>query len=64
MERPALPQPELLPLPEGVASERLVVRAYRPGDGAAFFAGLAPHRDELMRWMMWPQRHQQPADSE
>jgi RimJ/RimL family protein N-acetyltransferase len=64
MRRPALSQPELLPLPEGVASERVLVRAYRPGDGAAFFAGLAPHRDELMRWMMWPQRHQQPADSE
>ena len=64
MERPALSQPELLPLPEGVASERLLVRAYRPGDGAAFFGGLAPYRDELTRWMMWPQRHQQPADSE
>jgi RimJ/RimL family protein N-acetyltransferase len=64
MERPALAQPELLPLPDGVASDRVVVRRYRPGDGAAFFAGLAPHRDELMRWMVWPQRHQQPADSE
>ncbi len=63
-ERPALPQPELLPLPDGVASDRLVVRRYRRDDGDAFFAGLAPHRDELMRWMMWPQRHQQPADSE
>jgi RimJ/RimL family protein N-acetyltransferase len=63
-ERPALSQPELLPLPDGVASDRLVVRRYRPGDGAAFFAGLAPHRDELMRWMTWPQNHQQVADSE
>lgn len=60
----AVPQPELLPLPDGVASERLVVRRFRPGDGAALFAALAPHRDELMRWMAWPQRHQQVADSE
>ncbi|MGB2817413.1 MAG: GNAT family N-acetyltransferase [Burkholderiaceae bacterium] len=64
MERPALSQPELLPLPEGVASERVIARRYRPGDGTAFFAGLAPHRDELMRWMMWPQRHQEVAVSE
>jgi RimJ/RimL family protein N-acetyltransferase len=63
-ERPAQAQPELLALPDGVASERLVVRRYRPGDGAAFFEALAPHRDELTRWMVWPQRHQQPADSE
>ena len=63
-ERPAVAQPELLPLPEGVASERVVVRRYRPGDGAAFFAALAAHRDELMRWMIWPQRHQEIADSE
>ena len=64
LERPALSQPELLPLPDGVASDRLVVRRYRPGDGEAFFAGLAPHRDELMRWMLWPQRHQRVEDSE
>jgi RimJ/RimL family protein N-acetyltransferase len=64
MERPALSQPELLPLPDSVASDRLIVRRYRRGDGKAFFAGLAPHRDELMRWMLWPQRHQKEADSE
>jgi RimJ/RimL family protein N-acetyltransferase len=64
MERPAQLRPELLPLPDGVASDRLVVRRYRRGDGKAFFDGLAPHRDELMRWMMWPQRHQKLADSE
>ena len=63
-ERPALPQPELLALPDGIASDRLLVRRYRPGDGGSFFAGLAPHRDELMRWMVWPQNHRQPADSE
>jgi RimJ/RimL family protein N-acetyltransferase len=63
-DRPALSQPELLPLPEGVASDRLAVRRYQPGDGEAFFCGLAPHRDELMRWMTWPQNHQQLADSE
>jgi RimJ/RimL family protein N-acetyltransferase len=63
-ERPAQARPELLPLPEGVASARVVVRRYRPGDGAAFFSGLAPQRAEMMQWMMWPQKHQRPEDSE
>jgi len=63
-ERPAQSKPELLPLPDGVASGRVLVRRYRPGDGAAFFAGLAPQRAELMQWMMWPQKHQRPEDSE
>jgi RimJ/RimL family protein N-acetyltransferase len=64
VERPAQPRPELLSLPDGVAGDRVIVRRYRPGDGERFFAGLAPHRDELMRWMVWPQRHQMAADSE
>jgi RimJ/RimL family protein N-acetyltransferase len=63
-ERPAQAKPELLPLPDGVSSGRVLVRRYRPGDGAAFFAGLAPQRAELMQWMMWPQKHQRPEDSE
>jgi RimJ/RimL family protein N-acetyltransferase len=63
-ERPAQPRPELLPLPDGVASGRVEVRRYRPGDGSAFFAALAPQREELMQWMMWPQKHQRPEDSE
>lgn len=62
--RPALAQPELLPLPAGVRSERLLLRRYRAGDGAAMFAALAPHRAELMQWMEWPRRHQRPEDSE
>ncbi len=62
--RPALSQPELLPLPDGVASDRVVVRRYRPGDGAAFFDALAPHREELTQWLAWPQLHQRTEDSE
>lgn len=64
MLRPAIAQPELLPLAEGVASPRLTLRRYRFGDGAAMFAALAPHREELMQWMEWPRRHQRVEDSE
>lgn len=63
-ERPAQARPELLPLPDGVASSRVVVRRYRPDDGADFFAGLAPQRAELLQWMTWPQKHQRLEDSE
>jgi RimJ/RimL family protein N-acetyltransferase len=64
MPRPAIAQPELLPLAEGMTSRRLVLRRYRFGDGAALFAALAPHREELMQWMEWPRRHQRVEDSE
>jgi len=64
MIRPAIDQPEVLPLAEGVASARIVLRRYRVGDGAALFDALAPHREELMQWMEWPRRHQRVEDSE
>lgn len=64
MVRPAIDQPELLPLAEGATSRRIVLRRYRFGDGTALFDALAPHRDELMQWMEWPRRHQRVEDSE
>jgi RimJ/RimL family protein N-acetyltransferase len=64
MLRPAIAQPELLPLAEGVASPRITLRRYRFGDDAAMFEALAPHREELMQWMEWPRRHQRVEDSE
>ncbi len=64
MLRPAIAQPELLPLAEGVTSRRIVLRRYRFGDGTALFDALAPHREELMQWMEWPRRHQRVEDSE
>jgi RimJ/RimL family protein N-acetyltransferase len=64
MVRPAIDQPELLPLAEGATSRRIVLRRYRFGDGTALFDALAPHRDELMQWMEWPRRHRRIEDSE
>jgi RimJ/RimL family protein N-acetyltransferase len=62
--RPAIARPELLDVPDAVVGPRLMVRRYAPGDGAAMFAAMLAHRDELMRWMSWPSAHQAPADSE
>jgi RimJ/RimL family protein N-acetyltransferase len=64
MSRPAIDKPELLPLAEGVTSQRITLRRYRFGDGTALFDALAPHREELMQWMEWPRRHQRVEDSE
>ena len=63
-EHPALSQPELQSLPDGVASDRLVVRRYRPGDGEALFGAFSAHRDELKQRLPWPDAHQAAADSE
>jgi RimJ/RimL family protein N-acetyltransferase len=60
----AIERPELLDLPDSIAGPRILLRAYRPGDGAALFAGLDPVRDELLQWMPWPVFHQAVADSE
>jgi len=64
MWRPAIDQPELLALAEGVSCGRIVLRRYRFGDGGALFEAMAAHRNELMRWMEWPRRHQRIEDSE
>ena len=56
-------RPELLDLPDGIVGPRLHLRAYRPDDDAAVFAGLGLHRDELMRWMSWPSYHQTVVDT-
>jgi RimJ/RimL family protein N-acetyltransferase len=64
MFRPVVDKPELLPLAQGVTGCRLVLRRYRVGDGAALYDTLAAHREELMQWMEWPQRHQRVEDSE
>jgi hypothetical protein len=62
--RCAVERPELLALPDAIVGPRLMVRRYVPGDGAALFAALAPHRDELMQWMPWPHTHRTVDDSE
>lgn len=57
-------RPELLPLPDELRGERVVLRPYRAGDGATFFAAIDRHRDELKTWVAWVDRHRSAEDSE
>jgi RimJ/RimL family protein N-acetyltransferase len=59
----AVARPELLELPDRILGPRVLLRAYRPDDDAAGFAGLSAHRDELLQWMSWPSYHQSLLDT-
>ena len=62
--RPAITHPELLDVADSLASESILLRCYRPGDGEALFAGIDAHRDELKQRLPWPDAHRSAADSE
>lgn len=57
-------RPELLPLPDELHGERVVLRPYRAGDGAAFFAAIDRHREDLKTWVAWVDQHHSVEDSE
>ena len=48
---PSVLHPELLPLPAALSGARVVLRTYREGDGAAFFAAVDHHRADLQAWL-------------
>src|SRR5690242_19832130 len=45
--------PLLLDVPDILEGPRLSARPYRPGDGAALFAGIDAHRLALSAWLGW-----------
>ena len=49
----AITHPELLDLPQALRTPRLIVRAYRDGDGASLFAAIQRSRAHLTQWMGW-----------
>lgn len=63
-ERPAPLRPELLPLAPDLRGDQVVLRPYRPGDGAALFAAIDAHREDLKTWLGWIDNHRSEADSE
>ncbi len=46
-------RPILLDFPDSFESERLLIRALRPGDGPAINAAVIESLDELRPWMPW-----------
>ena len=57
-------QPILIDLPTELCADRVVVRPYRPGDGAAVFEAVDESREHLRPWMPWVDAHQTVDDSE
>lgn len=45
--------PILLDFPDHFETERLLIRAPRPGDGATIHAAVSESHEELRRWMPW-----------
>ncbi len=50
--------------PDAWRTERLLIRAFRPGDGARCYEAVEASRAHLAPWMPWVHTHQSPFDSE
>ncbi len=61
---PAIIHPRLLELPERFETDKLLLRAYRAGDGAAFFDAVDEDRKELSLWLGWVDQHKTADDAE
>jgi RimJ/RimL family protein N-acetyltransferase len=57
-------EPILIDLPDEIPGERVLLRPYRPGDGAAVFEAVAESREHLRPWMPWVDSHRTVNDSE
>lgn len=60
----AVTTPILRDFPDQFESERLLIRAPRPGDGADVHAAISESLAELRRWMPWAQGDQSVDDAE
>jgi len=56
--------PILIDLPDKVVSERILLRPYKSGDGAALFEAVDESRSHILPWMPWGPGHQTASDSE
>jgi RimJ/RimL family protein N-acetyltransferase len=61
---PSILRPRLLSLPQRFETDKLVLRAYREGDGAAFFAAVDEGRGDLSQWLSWVGQRPTIDDSE
>ncbi len=58
MTTPSTPRPTLIPLPDRLEGEHVLLRPYRETDAAAVFAAIDASRDHLAPWMGWVDHHQ------
>ncbi len=56
--------PILLDFPSQFESERLIIRAPRPGDGKAVYEAVTMSIDELKQWLPFAQNEQTPEQTE
>lgn len=56
--------PILLDFPDQLETERLLIRAPRPGDGLAVYEAIQESLEELRPWMHWAHRAQTPDVTE
>lgn len=56
--------PELLDLPAALAGSKVMLRPYRAGDGAVFFAAVDADREALGKWVGWVDQHRTRDDAE
>lgn len=64
MTTPPLPaQRTLIPLPERLEGERILLRPYREDDAPAVFAAIDEARDHLAPWMAWVHFHRTVDDT-
>jgi len=58
------PNPILTDLPAEFVGERVLIRPYRTGDGAALWEAVEESREHIMPWLPWGDTHKSPEDSE
>lgn len=56
--------PILIELPDQLLGERVLVRPYRAGDGAALWEAVTESREHILPWLSWADTHGLPTDSE
>ncbi len=55
--------PTLIPLPDELRTERIVIRPYRADDAEGLFAAIDESRETLAPWLPWVHRHECAADT-
>lgn len=56
--------PILVELPDELVGEKVLIRPYRAGDGAALWEAVDESREHIVPWLPWGDTHKTPADSE